>query len=107
MWIKSLVILQIAHNGVCLTVLRTQVLYLFCIETANTACDVGMMYEPLIARYGELLCILSLKSHELTSLKKALLMLPRSFPSVSLYMSLSQPFFDVYRSVFATGMPDY
>lgn len=29
-----------------------QVLYLFLLETINTGFDIGMMYEPLIKRFG-------------------------------------------------------
>jgi hypothetical protein len=33
--------------------IRYFILYLFIIETLNTGFDIGMMYEPLIVRYGE------------------------------------------------------
>lgn len=32
--------------------IRYLVLYLFICETLNTLCDIGMMYEPLVARFG-------------------------------------------------------
>jgi hypothetical protein len=34
--------------------LHIQVLYLVVVETANVLCDIGLIYEPLIIRYGEI-----------------------------------------------------
>jgi hypothetical protein len=36
---------------------RFQALYLFIAETANVVFDIGLIYEPLITRYGTEPCI--------------------------------------------------
>ena len=38
---------------------RLQVLYLFLLETVNTAFDIAMMYEPLVLNFGMVSCCIT------------------------------------------------
>lgn len=42
-----------AHKSpVCSLTILLQVLYLFLVESMNTGCDVYIIYQPLIERFG-------------------------------------------------------
>jgi hypothetical protein len=44
-----------SHND-CENLIRSfiQVFYLVILETVNWVCDIGLIYEPLIIRYGKI-----------------------------------------------------
>lgn len=52
-----------------------QVLYLFCVETVNTACDMAIMFQPLIDRFG-----MWIQSYQVNLLIEIDLLLPQAYP---------------------------